>query len=160
MTPNKRARLPLQVNTALVVAQAGRQINRIQRLWIGQEHSFALLVVWTRIEALLKLIRYHDRIDEGWPSDLSFVTTKWFRLKRIEQEDVAMYAQVLRGDKSLWKIRNQITHGGFRIAPEVGAPLGFAGEWIAAMLESIAPSRESLARQLQTHHNKTRRGAQ
>lgn len=159
MTAGKRPMLPRQVSAALAVAQAGRQIDRIQRLWAAHEHSFALLIVWTRIEALLKLLRYHDRIDEGWPNDLSFVTTKWIRLKRIEQEDVAMYAQVLRGDGSLWKVRNQITHGGFRIAPEVGAPLGFSGEWMAARLESIAPSRESLSRQLQTHHSKTQRGS-
>ena len=143
-----RPRLERGVEAALTVVAAKRQIDRIQQLWEHQEYSFAVLIVWFRVEALLKLIRFHDFIKEGWPNDLSFATKRWLRMKDLEAVDPVAFRFVFQEAKSLRQSRNLIAHTGYRLEAEMAAPLGFYGEVVVAHLEAIAPNRESLFRKL------------
>lgn len=93
----------------------GRHIQRANNLR-KTEPSFGLLLLWNVIEMQLKLIRYHDRIKDGWPDKLNFMNASWGPLNRIKSIDKNKYSKILGGQSSsLWKIRNQIAHTGKEI---------------------------------------------
>jgi hypothetical protein len=93
----------------------GRHIQRANNLR-KTEPSFGLLLLWNVIEMQLKLIRYHDRIKDGWPDKLNFIVANWTPLKRINSINKDIYKNVIGGkSSSLWRIRNQIAHTGKEI---------------------------------------------
>lgn len=143
---HKRSTLPPQAESAYRTIQAGEQKTRIQKVWNMDEPSFALLIVWTRVEALLKLIWYDQNIKAGWPEKMKFVQVTWRPLSRVAAEDSVAYNAVFRGDKSLLQVRNRIVHAGLQVAKEDASPLGWYGEWMASKLETIKPPREALLR--------------
>jgi len=142
----KRITLPAKAVNALSLVDPEDAQQRVQRLWDIHEYSLGLLVIWRRAESLLKLIRYYDRIKDGWPDDLNFIIRTWRPLARIYAIDPRKYNEALAGGKCLRAIRNQIVHADLRLDVEAATALRDAGEWLVVQLRSLAPDRESLRR--------------
>ena len=57
-------------------------VNALQKLEAIGEQSFAILLYWNRVEALLKVLRYFDNIDKEYPDKLDFINLNWGVLKK------------------------------------------------------------------------------
>lgn len=133
-----------RANAALARATDTSYKSHVEKLWSDKEFAFALLVLWCQIEARLKLIRYYDKIKDGWPDKLTFIRKDWTPLKRIFNENESYYTLVFVGEKSLWKLRDQIAHTACKIDPQKAVPLFDAGEWVLGYLNGVLPQRKAL----------------
>ena len=50
--------------------------KRIQALVSVNEYGFAILILWSRIEITLKLLRYYEKMEE-YPDKLDFINRNW-----------------------------------------------------------------------------------
>lgn len=89
------------------LADTTTYLDRIQTLEKCGEYCYAILNIWNRIEATLKLLRYFDHIKE-FPKNLSL---QWAFLKDIKANNENALKVIFSSDKQcLWKIRNGIVH--------------------------------------------------
>ncbi|WP_301869074.1 hypothetical protein [Bacteroides caecimuris] len=78
---------------------------RVQALNGYGEYGYAILNIWNRIEATLKLLHYYDDIKEKYPEKLN---TKWGFLKKLNND--ALDIIFSKNKNCLWKVRNKIVH--------------------------------------------------
>lgn len=82
-------------------------LSRVKTLEGYGEYCYAILNIWNRIEATLKLLRYFNNIKE-YPQRLD---SRWAFLKDIEANNKNALDVIFSSDKKcLWKIRNEIVH--------------------------------------------------
>lgn len=134
-------------------ARANEALNRvndtsykthINKLWSEKEYAFALLVLWCQIETRLKLIRYFDKVKDGWPDKLTFIRKDWAPLKRLVNERENDYLSIFVGQRSMWKLRDLIAHAAISIDMQEATLLRKSGEWVLSKLDSIKPERAAL----------------
>lgn len=154
---SSRSALSAKAISSLEVCAEPASHLRALKLQRVDEYSFALLILWNRIEALVKLVRYHDRIKEGWPDELHFMRASWSPLKRLKDENPDFYSTVFSGDQCLWKLRNKIAHSNLELTRSTANTLEIAGGWVCSALTSICPSRESLIRKKRNSDAQTKR---
>jgi len=78
---------------------------RVEALEGYREYGYAILNIWNRIEATLKLLHYYDEIKEKYPEKLN---TQWGFLKKVNNNALDI---IFSKDKNcLWKVRNKIAH--------------------------------------------------
>lgn len=94
--------------------QIGSRITNLQKI---NDYSMAILLKWNKFEALLKLLKYYDKI-ESIPNELNFINKNWKILKNLVSLDKKSYDLVLEKEKSdsLWNVRNKIVHLNFEIS--------------------------------------------
>jgi hypothetical protein len=114
-------RLCKRADAALKLSFDTHYATRVKGLEEIGDYSFALLIHWTRIEALLKALRYQRNINEDFPNDLnSIVDRRWPILNQIFKNDEKKYSAILgetkKDPKCLWKIRNEIVHSNYVIS--------------------------------------------
>lgn len=118
---------------------------RAKNLLLIGEQGFALIFYWNQIEAALKLIRYFDRIKDGWPNELFFIRSTWKPLQELKRSDPTKYELVLSGsNKSLWKIRNGIVHEGCKVEVLEYSKYAEAALWVILELNQKIPNLERL----------------
>jgi len=119
--------------------------QRAKKLESIGESGFAIILYWNQIEAALKLIRYYDRIKDGWPNELVFIRATWKPLQELKGSDPAKYELVLSGsNQSLWKIRNGIVHEGCNITVVEYSKYVEAALWMILELNQKIPNLERL----------------
>lgn len=92
--------------------------QRIQTLVNVNEYGFAILILWSRIEITLKLLKYYDRIEE-YPDKLDFISRKWRILGNTYMSNPNYYNLIIQNQpKSLWKTRDRIAHAVINITKE------------------------------------------
>ena len=106
------------------------------------ECGYALLCIWVRIEAALKLLRYYDEIAKGWPNQLKLVNRNWGRLKQIVQENNISYEVILGNENSLRLIRNEVAHLGVNVDKEKALTYVRAGNFVLDRLHGQVPDRQ------------------
>lgn len=90
--------------------------QRIQALVRVNEYGFAILILWSRIEITLKLLRYYDKMDE-YPDKLDFINKNWRFLSNAYMGNPNYYNLVIQNNqKSLWKTRDRIAHAAITIS--------------------------------------------
>ncbi|MFM5148275.1 hypothetical protein [Aeromonas rivipollensis] len=141
---SERTVIPTRAHEALRQSNDTRYKSRVNQLWEAKEYAFALLVIWCQIETRLKLIRYHDKIKDGWPDKLNFIRKTWGPLARLAAENVDYYAICFEGNRSMWQQRNQIAHAAISIDKAQAEPLREASEWLLSMLDGMKPTRDAL----------------
>ena len=136
-------RLSSKALSALKLAYKTDFSERVARLENIGEHSFAILIYWNRVEALLKALKYYDKIDEGYPDRLTFVSRNWRILKRAHENDAVKYAVVLGeqpgSEPSLWWTRNAIVHSNLAISKGDYLNMKSAAVWFFGQLFSNLP---------------------
>ncbi|MBO2569370.1 hypothetical protein [Shewanella algae] len=141
---SKKAVIATRANEAYVALKNNRYQARASRL-IDIEPGFALLLLWCEVEQMLKLIRYSDKIKDGWPDKLNFIRSSWGPLKRIKGIDAVAYEIVLGAqDNSLWKQRNVIAHSGQQMTKEKALQYWSCVEKVNSLLRDELPCREDL----------------
>ena len=110
----KRTQLAARSNQAFKILQDNRFHERCRNMEAIGEYALALLLLWVRIEILLKLLKYYDKMEEGWPKILKGIDKRWKPLKELSHESEAHYQLILnhKNNQSLRKLRNQIVHQG------------------------------------------------
>ena len=142
-TKRKASKLSPQAYTAFTALADDRLVQRANKLK-NFEPTFGLLLLWNLIELQLKVIRYNDKIKNGWPDKLNFITSSWSPLKRIKGIDKNKYINVLGSQNtSLWKIRNQVAHTGYEIKKADAEQYWENATFMIARLAEHLPSRES-----------------
>ena len=92
--------------------------QRIQTLVSVHEYGFAILILWSRIEITLKLLRYYDKKEE-YPDKLDFISRKWKILNNVYMSNSNFYDLIIQNQsKSLWKTRDRIAHAAINISKE------------------------------------------
>lgn len=93
--------------------------TRIIHLKSIKDYSMAILLKWNKFEALLKLLKYYDKM-ESISNELNFINKNWKILKNLVSLDKKSYDLVLEKEKSdsLWNVRNKIVHLNFEISEE------------------------------------------
>ena len=91
--------------------------TRIIHLKSIKDYSMAILLKWNKFEALLKLLKYYDKM-ESISNELNFINKNWKILKNLVSLDKKSYDLVLEKEKSdsLWNVRNKIVHLNFEIS--------------------------------------------
>lgn len=107
------------------------------------EFGFSLILYWNQIESLIKLIRYYDRVSEGWPDKLHFLRASWKPLKLLYDGDHVQYKLVFGKEQScLCGLRDLIAHQSINISATEHNKLIFAARWAIANLIPLAPNLE------------------
>ncbi len=78
---------------------------RVQALERYGEYGYAILNIWNRIEATLKLLHYYDDIKGKYPEELDI---RWGFLKKLNNN--ALDITFSKDKNCLWKVRNKIVH--------------------------------------------------
>ncbi len=92
--------------------------NRIRTLTEKNEYGFAILILWTRIEITLKLLRYYDKIEE-YPDKLDFINKNWRILGNAYMSNPSSYNLIIQNHSgSLWKTRDRIAHAAINISKQ------------------------------------------
>ena len=122
-TRKKPVRLSTKATTALKNIYNSSYKSRSIKLAKIKEYSFAILLYWGVIEALLKVLKYKDKIDKPYPDKLNFIRKDWHILKTPYQHNQKKYKLILGdGGKTadcLWGIRDRITHANHQINEDV-----------------------------------------
>jgi len=121
--------------------------RRLAQHSIG-DYSLSLLLIWIEIETILKLLRYYEKMANGYPNNLSFINRNWLVLKNIYNANNNKYELVL-GHKStsLRKIRNEIVHNGLIMSKDEHNKYYEAAKWMRDMLlEQLQPQEVYLSR--------------
>jgi hypothetical protein len=122
----------------------GRYKTRASRLH-KIEAGFGLLLLWNVVEMMLKVIRYNDKIKDGWPDILNFINANWGPLKRIKSIDAKAYQNILGSQgTSLWKFRNQIAHTGKEVVPQKAEQYWSDVNFVIERLTECLPSKQDL----------------
>lgn len=89
------------------LADTTTYLDRIQTLEKCGEYCYAILNIWNRIEATLKLLHYYNNIKEKYPEHLK---SQYLPLEIRKQFKNEVKTIVSSDNNSLWKIRNGIVH--------------------------------------------------
>lgn len=89
------------------LADTTTYLDRIQTLEKCDEYCYAILNIWNRIEATLKLFNYWHNIKGKYPKYLSSLYIPLEIRKQFKNEVKTI---VSSDNNSLWKIRNGIVH--------------------------------------------------
>lgn len=109
------------------------------------EFGFSLILYWNQIESLIKVIRYYDRISEGWPDNLDFLRASWKPLKELRSEDLDNYQLVFGKEVScLYGLRNSIAHESKNVSIDEHDKLIYAARWVISNLSKITPNLERI----------------
>ncbi len=140
----KKVRLNHHAYEAFNEIERGKLVVRAEKLRI-LEPGFGLLLLWCQIEMMLKLIRYYDKIKDGWPDKLCFINAKWSPLSRIKGINKGSYENIL-GSKSssLWKYRNRIAHTGKTIEKAQADKYWKDAMFVLERISEHLPTRESV----------------
>ncbi|MEZ8465422.1 hypothetical protein AB6D04_14270 [Vibrio splendidus] len=137
----KRSILHKRAYSSFKLLEEQRYQIRATRL-IDDEPSLAVLLLWCNIEVLLRLHKYHHKIQDNWPEKLVFITANWEPLKHIKGLDADAYNAIFSGPKSLWKQRNEIAHTGKYIPKDDVAHFVKHANFVIDNLFSNLPTRE------------------
>ena len=92
--------------------------HRIHALVSVNEYGFAILILWSRIEITLKLLRYYEKMEE-YPEKLDFINKKWRILNNTYHGNPNYDNLIIQNNqKSLWKTRDRIAHAAISITKE------------------------------------------
>jgi len=84
------------------------------------EYSFAIILYWNRLEAILKVLYYRKHIDKEYPDKLNFINKNWSVLKNAYNNNQNSYKIVLgdggKSSGSLWHTRDRISHANHAIS--------------------------------------------
>ena len=91
--------------------------TRIIHLKSIKDYSMAVLLKWNKFEAILKLLKYYEKM-ENIPNELNFINKNWKKMKKLFLLDKNSYELILEKEKldSLWNVRNIIVHLNFEIS--------------------------------------------
>lgn len=137
----KRSRLCDQAYVSFKLLEEQRYKTRASRIF-DEEPSLAVFLLWCNIEVLLRLHKYHYKIQESWPDKLDFIRVNWGPLKHINGLDANAYNAIFNGPKSLWKRRNEIAHTGKFLANEDVVHFVKYANFVIDNLSSNLPKRE------------------
>lgn len=137
----KRSRLHERAYASFKLLEKQRYQARATRLF-DEEPSLAVFLLWCNIEVLLRLHKYHHKIQEPWPDKLGFIRASWGPLKHIKGLDADAYNAIFSGQKSLWKQRNEIAHTGKYIPMDDVAHFAKYANFVIDNLSSNLPTRE------------------
>lgn len=159
MNPKKKpVRLLKKAITALKAVYDTSYKARVLGLESIDEYSFALLIYWNRVEAILKVLKYYNHIEEPYPDKLNFINRSWGILKTAYNNDSAMYENVLGvGGKTtdcLWSIRDQIVHANYAVEKERYGTLKESVIWLSNSLTTNLPESYERAHQQYLQHKK------
>ncbi|MDW3057868.1 hypothetical protein [Vibrio sp. 1978] len=138
---SKQSGLHQRAYSSLKLLDEQRYQARASRLFT-QEPSLAVLLLWCNIEVLLRLHKYHHKIQDGWPDKLVFIRANWGPLKHIKGLDVDAYNAIFVGQKSLWKQRDVIAHTGKYISEDEVNHFVKHANFVINILSSNLPTRE------------------
>lgn len=125
-------------------------LDRIQTLEKCGEYCYAILNIWNRIEATLKLLRYFDDIKEYPPK----LNSQWAFLKDIKTNNEDALKVIFSSDKQcLWKIRNGIVHQNKTLTKNKYEHYYSPADIILKELTKILPSQKDFQEKL----NRTRK---
>lgn len=120
---------------------------RVRFLVEYREFGLALLLEWIRIEAVLKLLKYHQRVGDGWPNNLKFLSANWKHLQMLKRDDETRYREVFgSGNTALRSVRNAAAHSRADISVFNYERLRNSGRWVYQSLSVQAPNAEALRR--------------
>ena len=137
----KRSRLHERAYASFKLLEDQRYQARATRLF-DEEPSLAVFLLWCNIEVLLRLHKYHHKIQEPWPDKLGFIRASWGPLKHIKGLDADAYNAIFSSQKSLWKQRNEIAHTGKYIPKDDVAYFAKHANFIIDNLSSNLPTRD------------------
>ena len=108
-------RMSAKCKRAYEILTNTRWLGRIEQCEGISEFGFALLLHYVQLEAALKVIRYWDRIEDGWPDQVK-IHASWKPLRDLKALDKNKYDLVIGpGGASLREIRNRVAHEGMLI---------------------------------------------
>ncbi len=153
----KRSRLHDQAYVSFKLLEEQRYQARATRIF-HEEPSLAVFLLWCNIEVLLRLHKYHHKIQEPWPDKLGFIRASWGPLKHIKGLNNDAYNAIFNGPKSLWKRRNEIAHTGKFIEEHDVAHFVEYANFVIDNLNSNLPKREDfLAKKKRSDAQKNRK---
>lgn len=107
-------RLSTKATTALKNSYCTDFKGRVTNLEEIKEYSFAIILYWNRLEAILKILYYRKHIDKEYPDTLNFINRNWAILKNADNNNHNNYKIVLgdggKSTGSLWHTRDRISH--------------------------------------------------
>lgn len=65
--------------------------RRRENLNSVEEFSFSLLLLWNKIEAILKILRLINKPQDGFPDKLDFINRNWGFLKNLYNKNPKFY---------------------------------------------------------------------
>ena len=140
----KRTILPKRANDSYQSLREDKYLVRAKKIF-PMEPGFALLLLWCKLEILLKLNRYNTHIKEPWPDKLYFIRANWGPLAHIKSLDKEAYNLILgTNSTSLWKLRNEIAHSGKKIDKDVANQYWKSVTWVSDRLKDSLPSRDDM----------------
>ncbi len=137
----KRSRLHERAYVSFKLLEEQRYQARATRLF-DEEPSLAVFLLWCNIEVLLRLHKYHHKIQEPWPDKLGFIRASWGPLKHIKGLDADAYNAIFNSQKSLWKQRNEIAHTGKYIPKDDVVHFEKYANFVIDSLSSNLPTRD------------------
>jgi hypothetical protein len=159
---NMQIRLGSKVTKAFENIYDPQYKNRIKKLEKVDEYSFAILIYWNIVEALLKVLKYYDKIDQEYPDKLNFISRRWRILKYPSINNSEYYKLILGSGKKtancLWGIRDRIVHANHEIEEDKYKSLKEAVIWLIGALRTNLPDSKTAARQQFLQHKKKKVG--
>ena len=157
-------RLSAKADTALKNAYSTAFKTRVSKLESIQEYSFAIILYWNRLEAILKALYYFKHINQDYPDKLTFINRRWSILKNAFDANNGYYKTVLgdgrKSPGSLWHTRDRISHTNHSIEFDEYKRFKEAINWLFEQLRSNLPSTYKVARNdFLNHKKKTLRNA-
>lgn len=109
------------------------------------EFGFALMLLWNQIESAIKLVRYYDRISDGWPDNLDFLRASWKPLKELRNKDPNSYRLIFGKEVTcLYGLRNLIAHESKNVSISEFNGLINAARWVILNLSHVTPNLERI----------------
>ncbi len=141
----KKTQLATRANQAFKILQDNRFHERCHNMETNGEYALALLLLWVRIEILLKLLKYYDKMEQGWPENLKGIDKRWKPLKELSHESGAHYEKILnhKNKESLRKVRNQIVHQGDELTETQYRQYKEMATWVYKKLRDKLKDRKS-----------------
>lgn len=137
----KRSLLRKEAYTSFKLLEEQRYQARATRI-LDEEPSLAVFLLWCNIEVLLRLLKYHHKIQEPWPKKLDFIRPNWGPLKHIKGINSDAYDTIFKANESLWKRRNEIAHTGKFIEKQEISHFLEHANFVIDNLNSNLPKRE------------------
>lgn len=132
--------------------------SRAKELEKINEYGFAILLYWNKIEALIKLLKYHKNIDKNYPDKLDFISRNWGILKNLHQLNSANYILVFsngrKNNKCLWGVRDRVAHASHTVIKEDYYKYKTAATWVFNQLFTNMPETLEEARKQYLAHKK------
>ena len=158
MIKKKSTRLSLKAYIALKEIYDFSFKKRVNKLEQAEEYSFSILLYWNRIEMLIKILKYHHKIDNSYPDRLNFINRSWGILKNLNSLDSKKY-QVVFGDgkktkECLWCVRDKIVHANYTLTKHEYEVFKEASKRAFEHLFTNMPETYDLARKQYLEHRR------